>query len=118
MSDKRRSGSERGREGHRSDFAQMRNAAQTLGIPAFRLGQRNPEDYPRHCPYPEAVRFPLGEPMDIEDVAALLGCSPWTVRQKYLPVGLPHIRASRHGRIVFFREQVIDWILERQRKEE
>jgi hypothetical protein len=56
--------------------------------------------------------------MDIEDVAELLGCSPWTVRQKYLPQGLPHLRASLAGKFVFFREQVLDWILKRQRKEE
>src|SRR5207245_565309 len=96
MSDKRRSGSVREREGHRSDFAQLRNAAETLGFSAIRLGQRNPQDYPQHCPYPEA-RFPLGEAMDIEDVAQLLGCSVWTVRQKYLPKGLPHLRASARG---------------------
>lgn len=99
---------------HKSRFVNRANLPETLGISESGLGQ----SYPRHYPYSEAARFPLGEPMDIEDVAALLGCSPWTVRQKYLPAGLPHIRASRHGRIVFFREQVIDWILERQRKED
>lgn len=105
-----------GREGHRSDFAEMRNAAETLDVPTFPLGQRNPQEYPQHYPTPKVTRFPLGEPMDIEDVAAVLGCSAWTVRQKYLPAGLPHLRASAHGRIVFFREQVIHWILERQAK--
>lgn len=57
---------------------------------------------------------PLGEPLGIEDVAALLGCSPWTVRQKYLPQGLPHLRASLSGKFVFFQHQVVNWILERQ----
>jgi len=56
--------------------------------------------------------------MDIEDVADLLGCSVWTVRQKYLPEGLPYIRASARGRFVFFRKQVIDWILKRQKGKE
>jgi predicted site-specific integrase-resolvase len=56
--------------------------------------------------------------MDIEDVAELLGCSVWTVRQRYLPEGLPHIRASARGRFIFFREQVIDWILNRQKGKE
>ena len=101
MSDKRRSRSVRGSEGHRSDFAQMRNAAETLDISAFRLGQKKPEDYPQH--YPPSR---LGEPMDIQDVAELLGCSVWTVRQRYLPDGLPHIRASARGRFVFFRKQL------------
>ena len=113
MSDRRRRGSVRGVEGHRSDFAQMRNAAETLDVSAFRLGQRNPEDYPQH--YPPSR---LGEPMDIEDVAELLGCSVWTVRQRYLPAGLPHIRASTRGRFVFFQKQVIDWILKRQKGKE
>jgi hypothetical protein len=91
----------------------MRNAAETLDVSAFRLGQRNLEDYPQH--YPSSR---LGEPMDIEDVAELLGCSVWTVRQKYLPAGLPYIRASARGRFVFFRKQVIDWILKRQKGKE
>jgi hypothetical protein len=58
----------------------------------------------------------LGEPMNIAEVAELLGCSMWTVRQKYLPQGMPHVRASAVGKIVFFREQVIDWIVKRQQK--
>jgi hypothetical protein len=110
MSDRRRSGSVRGVEGHRSDFAQTPKAAETLGFSALSLGQRNPENYPQH--YPPSR---LGEPMDIEDVAELLGCSVWTIRQRYLPAGLPHIRASARGRFVFFQKQVIDWILKRQK---
>lgn len=98
----------------RSRFVGGANPTETLKFSAIGLGQSDPQHYPTA----EVTRFPLGEPMDIEDVAALLGCSPWTVRQKYLPAGLPHLRASRHGRIVFFREQIVDWILERQRKEE
>lgn len=58
----------------------------------------------------------LGEPLDIAQVAGLLGCSVWTVRQKYIPQGLPHLRTGNTGKFVFFREQVIDWILKRQRK--
>jgi hypothetical protein len=58
----------------------------------------------------------LGGPMTIEDVAALLGCSPWTVRQRYLPQGLPHLQASARGKLVFFREQVIAWVEKRQRQ--
>src|SRR5437867_3619011 len=112
MSNKQRSGNVMRWEGHRSDFAQMRKAAEPLDFSAFRLGQRNPQAYPQHYPYPEAAQFPLGEPMDIEDVAMLLGCSPWTIRQRYLPEGLPHMRASARGRFVFYRKQVIDWILE------
>jgi hypothetical protein len=94
----------------------VRNAAETLDVSAFSLGQRKPEDYPQHYPPPERSLSRLGEPMDIKDVAMLLGCSVWTVRQRYLPGGLPHVRASARGRFVFFRKQVIDWILERQKR--
>ncbi len=52
--------------------------------------------------------------LTIAEAAALLGCSAWTVRQRYLPQGLPHLRASTAGKLIFFREQIIRWILERQ----
>jgi hypothetical protein len=58
--------------------------------------------------------FLLGEPLTIDDVAALLGCSAWTIRQRYLRQGLPYLQASRRGKLVFFREQVIAWIQKRQ----
>lgn len=67
---------------------------------------------PQHYPLPH--NSALGEALDIAEVAKLLGCSPWTVRQKYLRQGLPHIRTCVGGRFVFFREQVIAWILKRQ----
>jgi phage terminase Nu1 subunit (DNA packaging protein) len=56
----------------------------------------------------------LGDPLTIAEVAALLGCSPWTIRQRYLPQGLPYVRATTAGKLVFFRAQIIRWILERQ----
>ena len=98
--------------GHESDFRGAARGAETLGFEAIQLGQRKPHSCPEHCPQVESA---LGEPMDIEDVAMLLGCSVWTVRQRYLPGGMPHLRASARGRFIFFREQVIDWILERQK---
>jgi predicted site-specific integrase-resolvase len=58
----------------------------------------------------------LGEAMNIGQVAALLGCSAWTVRQRYLRQGLPHLRAYASGKLVFFREQVTQWILKRQQQ--
>jgi hypothetical protein len=61
-------------------------------------------------------RDALGDPLTIEQVAGLIGCSAWTVRQRYLKQGLPHLRACAGGRIVFFREQVIAWILKRQQQ--
>lgn len=56
----------------------------------------------------------LGEPLAIADVARLLGCSAWTVRQRYLPSGLPHFRIGKSGKITFYRNQVVQWILENQ----
>jgi hypothetical protein len=81
-----------------------------MDLPSGNPGQ----NYPQH--YPQSNVPALGEPMSIFDVASLLGCSIWTVRQKYLPHGLPHLRATATGKIVFFRQQVVDWILKQQRK--
>ena len=72
-------------------------------------GQR----YPRHYPWPEEA---LGDPLTIREVAKLLGCSPWTVRHRYLPKGLPHLRSGPMGKLIFYRAQVVRWILERQQK--
>jgi hypothetical protein len=63
-----------------------------------------------------AEREALGQPLTIHEVAELLGCSPWTVRQRYLRQGLPHLQARARGKLVFFREQVIVWIEKRQRQ--
>ena len=59
----------------------------------------------------------LGPPLTISEVAQLLGCSLWTVRQRYMRLGLPYLRTSASGKLVFFRGQVIDWILERQQRQ-
>ena len=56
----------------------------------------------------------LGEPMGLKDVAKLVGCSVWTVRQELLRDGLPHVRSNPNGRIVCYRQQVVRWILRRQ----
>ena len=56
----------------------------------------------------------LGEPLSIGEVAALIGCSPWTVRQTLIPRGLPHFRFRANGRLIFYRDQVIRWIENQQ----
>jgi hypothetical protein len=59
----------------------------------------------------------LGPPLGISEVAQLFGCSVWTVRQRYIRLGLPYLRTSATGKLVFFRAQVIAWILERQQRQ-
>ncbi len=61
-----------------------------------------------------AVDEPLGEPLAIGEVARLIGVSVWTVRQRCLRQGLPHFRASRTGRLIFYRNQVVRWLIEKQ----
>jgi hypothetical protein len=66
---------------------------------------------------PGAVTGPtreLGKPLNIDDVAGLIGCSPWTVRQVLLRRGLPHFRSRASGRLIFYRDQVIRWIEKQQ----
>jgi hypothetical protein len=78
------------------------------------------QSYPEHCPHPEgagaALAEPLGDPLSIREAADLIGCSPWTVRQRYLPAGLPHHRLTPNGKIIFYRNQVIRWLLWQQQK--
>ena len=56
----------------------------------------------------------LGRPLDIRGVAALVGCSPWTVRHALLPRGLPHFRSGANGKLLFYERQVVRWVLRQQ----
>ena len=58
----------------------------------------------------------LGEPLSIREVACLIGCSVWTIRQRYLPVGLPHLRLRPNGKLIFYKNQIIQWLLTEQQK--
>jgi hypothetical protein len=95
--------------GRVTDIEETPKPKQSLEIASVPLGQ----NCPSHYPHPDDQ---LGEPMTIRDVAHLIGCSVWTVRQRYLPAGLPHFRLSRHGKLVFYRYQVVRWLLDRQRQ--
>jgi len=81
------------------------------------LGQSYPQ---RNSHQADAVATtftePLGPPLSIREVAGVIGCSPWTVRQRYLPAGLPHHRLTPNGKLIFYRNQVIRWLLTRQQK--
>jgi hypothetical protein len=79
------------------------------------------QNYPQQNPHPEGreaatLTEPLGVPLSIKETALIIGCSAWTVRQRYLPAGLPHHRLTRNGKLIFYRNQVIRWLLTRQQK--
>ena len=59
----------------------------------------------------------LGEAMDVKQVAEFIGCSAWSVRQKHVKKGLPCFRSGPSGRMIFYRNQVTAWILERQKEQ-
>jgi hypothetical protein len=105
-------------EERKSGFGADAKGAESLGFPTVGIGQSCPQQYPHSTEAIQATNSPgsLGDPLDIGQVASLLGCSSWTVRQRYLPQGLPHLRACSSGKLVFFREQVIGWILKRQKQ--
>ena len=90
-------------------FAGACNSVDSLDILRDHPGQQYPHHYPQE-------NDALGEPLTIRDVARLLGCSDWTVRHAYLPKGLPYLRSGPLGKLIFYRNQVVQWILEHQRK--
>ena len=58
----------------------------------------------------------LGPPLSIREVARMIGSSAWTVRQKYVPQGLPCLRSGPSGKLIFFENQVVRWIVAQQQK--
>jgi hypothetical protein len=109
------------RKRYMSGLASNANPLAIQVIPPTSLGH----SYPRQYPQPHggnrqtiepAERSPLGLPLSIREVARMIGCSAWTIRQRHIPAGLPHFRAGSNGKLVFFREQVIAWILQQQKK--
>ena len=82
--------------------------------PMARPGQPRPlwrEPWPiLTVPGPNTARAGLGPPLDIRQAAELIGCSPWTVRQTLIPRGLPYLRFTANGRLIFYRDQVVRWI--------
>ena len=105
-------------------LAAGRKPAQLRGFSALPGGKHGPPHFPPRPgaklrepgPFlsgvaPEIGPFPpLGIPLNIREVARMIGCSPWTVRQTLIPQGLPHFRFTANGRLVFYREQVVRWI--------
>lgn len=93
----------------KSGFENSEKPLEILRFPSESLGQ----SYPDHYPHPADA---LGAPLTIREVAELLGCSPWTVRHQHLPRGIPYFRSGPFGKLIFYRNQVIQWILQHQRK--
>ena len=88
---------------------------QRISLPS--LGQRDPQ----HCP---SLRDTgngldaLGEPLSIREVSEIIGCSTWAIRQRYIPQGLPCLRSGPVGKLIFYRHQVVRWILQQQTKQQ
>ena len=101
------------RERALSGFAESGKTLQTQVFSPTHYGQSYQQHYPQAS---ECGNDPLGAPLSIREVARLIGCSAWTVRQSYLPQGLPHLRSGPRSKLVFFRDQVIRWILQHQTK--
>jgi hypothetical protein len=93
-----------------SGFGKRANAMPIQGFPHTGPGQSCPQHYP------QSGSDPLGAPLSIREVARLIGCSPWTVRQRYVPQGLPHLRSGPQGKLIFYRDQVVRWIVAQQTK--
>lgn len=93
----------------KSGFEDSKKPLDSLAFSRETPEQRYPQQYPQ-------ANDALGEPLTIRDVARLIGCSPWTVRHSYLPKGLPHMRSGPLGKLIFYRAQIVRWILQRQQK--
>lgn len=90
-----------------SGFPLARTYSQNEEFPAVGIGQ----SCPQHCPGSDSA---LGAPLSIKQVARLIGCSAWTVRQKFIPLGLPYLRSGPSGRLTFFEKQVVAWVIAQQ----
>jgi hypothetical protein len=104
------------REERKSGRNESGNCAEKLSVTPVEIGQCYPHHYPQREEFQDVAGDALGEPMTIRQVARLLGCSIWTVRQRCLPARLPYLRISSSGKLVFYRNQVVRWILENQLK--
>ena len=99
-------------------LAGMPKRRELLNLSASELGQNCTSQCPQQCPSSgssvESDRT-LGDPLSIREVAKLIGCSPWSIRQRYLLQGLPHFRSGPHGKLIFYRNQVVAWLLRQQK---
>jgi len=108
-------------KGRKLTRTQSANYLQCKALDAFGLGQQYSGSCPRENPHqsePGAREPPsrLGAPLTISEVAGIIGCSPWTVRQTLIPQGLPVFRSAASGKLIFYRTQVERWIEKRQQQ--
>jgi hypothetical protein len=99
----------------KSAHGSIRKPAPTLGFSPFALGQQYQHLCPERYPHSDDANQ-LGPPLSIRETAALIGSSTWTIRQKYLPMGLPHFRVGSTGKLTFYKNQVIRWVITQQQK--
>jgi hypothetical protein len=107
------------KHGSQAEYGQgrPRDRADLLDLSAPSPGQK----CPRQCPYPDESEIErssksLGAPLSTREVARVIGCSVWTVRHRYLAAGLPHVRVGRAGKLIFYTNQVVGWLLRQQQK--
>ena len=100
----------------KSGFPTTGNPRKSLDFEAKSLGQCCPQRYPYRGGDDAPLTEALGDPLSIHGAAELIGCSAWTVRQRYLPAGLPYHRLTPTGKLTFYRNQVIRWLITRQQK--
>jgi hypothetical protein len=94
----------------------------TRQILAKYLGQGYPTPCPRADEPVQAAQngsvrpssAALGRAMDIREVARVIGCSPWTVRHRHMPKGLPFFRSGAGSKLIFYEEQIVRWIQKTQ----
>ena len=78
----------------------------SLGFAPISLGPSGPHFGPQRSPNVHL----LGTPLSIREAARIIGCSPWTVRQRLVPMGLPCFRSGASGKMIFYHDQVVRWI--------
>jgi excisionase family DNA binding protein len=97
----------------KSRFMDETKLNDSLDFRANSRGQNCPQGCPHHAEHGLAA---LGEPLTIREVADLIGCSVWTIRQRYLRAGIPFVRLRPHGKLLFYKHQVNNWLLTEQQK--
>jgi hypothetical protein len=101
----------------KSGFENAAKSKHLLELGPEHLEQPCPQQYPHsdNVEIDSSLEL-LGAPLAINEVADLIGCSVWTIRQRYMPAGIPHLRLRPNGKLIFYRNQIIEWLLAEQQK--